>query len=65
MFGLEYEIANTKKPYNEAERYCVANGGHLAPIRSAAENDFLDEFAASEFNCNGRLGNPFTFHSQA
>ena len=65
MFGLEYEIVNNKKTFNEAERYCVADGGHLTPVRSAEENDFLDEFASAEFNCNGKLVNPLTFHSHS
>ena len=36
-----YSISNTKKTWQEAEKDCVSNGGHLASIHSKEENEFI------------------------
>ena len=54
-YGLEYEIVDTLARHSEAEQYCKNAGGNLAPMRSRNEQYFLDEFATSQYNCDGRL----------
>ncbi|TKR70741.1 hypothetical protein L596_022727 [Steinernema carpocapsae] len=38
-----YFFSEDKKPWNEAEDFCVAHGAHLASIHSEEENDFIGE----------------------
>ncbi|PIO54269.1 hypothetical protein TELCIR_24372 [Teladorsagia circumcincta] len=38
---LMYKVFNQKATWDEAEQTCKSNGGHLASIESAEENDFI------------------------
>ncbi|XP_074141676.1 uncharacterized protein LOC141554048 [Sminthopsis crassicaudata] len=39
--GKAYYFSTAKKPWSEAEEFCVARGSHLASVTSAEEQEFL------------------------
>ena len=45
--GHYYQLYCHAKTWEDAEKYCVSVGGHLATITSAGENDFLHQFIVS------------------
>ena len=49
--GIEYRIGEIFWNQTAAQEDCEDWGGILATITSAAENDFLTNFASTQYNC--------------
>ena len=51
--GFEYEapVDSSRRNYNAAQQYCQDRGGKLASMTSAADNDYIAQFATREYNC--------------
>ena len=54
--GHYYQLYCHAKTWEDAEKYCVSVGGHLATITSAGENDFLHQFIVSRGVSNAYFG---------
>ncbi|XP_010607947.1 C-type lectin domain family 4 member F [Fukomys damarensis] len=51
--GNLYYFSHVKKPWHEAEQFCVSQGAHLASVTSQEEQAFLVQFSSTSYHWIG------------